>query len=125
MTPQPQSPHLARRFKVAADYAAGLFAALLGRGVLALDLPPVLKLYSPDGPYTWLIGALAPEDPDVALALVDLGQGTPEIRTVRLSRILDMCGPIGLPIERDTTFLPKQSLADYAREARAAGRITA
>ena len=42
------------------------------------DFPPVVKLFYPAGPATWLLTELDPEDEDVAWGLCDLGMGFPE-----------------------------------------------
>ena len=62
---------------------------------------PVVKLFQPDGPATWLICAVDPCDPDLAFGLCDLGQGFPELGYVRLSEIARLRGSLGLPVERE------------------------
>lgn len=52
-----------------------------------LDPYPVVKLFTPDGPATWLLTEFDPEDPDIAFGLCDLGLGFPELGCVRLSEM--------------------------------------
>ena len=89
------------------------------------DLWPVVKLFCPWGAATWLLSELDPEDEDIAFGLCDLGMGSPELGSVRLSEIAAIRGPGGLTIERDQHFKPTKSLTAYAAEARLAGRIVA
>jgi len=90
-----------------------------------LDFYPVVKLFMPDGAATWLLSETDPTDPDIAYGLCDLGFGTPELGSVRISEIVSVRGPFGLPVERDRHFTPKQALGAYADEARSEGRIVA
>lgn len=87
------------------------------------DLPPVVKLFTPDGVATWLLSELDPSDPDLAFGLCDLGLGSPEMGHVRLSEIVDIVGRLGLAVERDASFTPNRLLSEYARLALAEGRI--
>ncbi len=89
------------------------------------DFVPIVKLFTPDANATWLLTELDPIDPDIAFGLCDLGLGWPELGSVRLSELAAVRGPMGLPIERDRYFVAKQTLSDYANQARIAGRITA
>lgn len=86
---------------------------------------PVVKLFCPWGAATWLLSELDPDEPDIAFGLCDLGMGSPELGSVRLSEIAAIRGPGGLTIERDQHFTPTKSLTAYAAEARLAGRIVA
>lgn len=87
------------------------------------DRFPVVKWFNPAGDGTWLIVDADPEDPDVHFGLVDLGIGTPELGTVRLSELQAFQGPLGLGIERDIWFRPAHPISVYAEAARRAGRI--
>ena len=89
-----------------------------------LDFVPVVKLFAPDANCTWLLTELDPEDPDIAFGLCDLGLGFPELGAVRISELEAIRGPMGLPIERDRYIVLSKSLAEYASDARNAGRIT-
>lgn len=86
---------------------------------------PVVKLFTPDAGATWLLSELDPEDSDIAFGLCDLGLGCPELGSVRLSEIAAVRGALGLPVERDLHFRPRQSIGAYAAAARVAGRIRA
>ena len=97
----------------------------LARSDISDRIRPVVKLYTPDAAATWLLAWLAPEDPDVAYGLCDLGRGFPEIGAVRLSQIARVRGSLGMPVERDRTFAARQSLIDYAVDAHARGRVVA
>ncbi len=89
-----------------------------------MDFVPIVKLFTPDANCTWLLTELDPEDPDIAFGLSDLGLGFPELGTVRISELESLRGPMGLAIERDLYIIPSKLLAEYASEARNAGRIT-
>ena len=94
-------------------------------GLDTIDHPPVVKLFTPDGACTWLLSELDPEDTDIAFGLCDLGFGTPEMGSVRISEIAAVRGRLGLPVERDLHFTATKPLSVYADESRTAGRITA
>ena len=83
---------------------------------------PLLKLFTPWGAATWLISE---KQGDLMFGLCDLGMGEPELGYVSLSEIEAITGPFGLRVERDAWFEPTQTLAAYADEARAEGRIAA
>ncbi len=89
----------------------------------AVDPKPVIKLFTPDGPATWLLTEINPDDRDLAFGLCDLGLGMPELGWVSLSELKDLRGPMGLCIERDAWFTPTEALSSYADSARAAGRV--
>lgn len=99
--------------------------AALAEGREPPEHRPVVKLFTPDAGCTWLLSELDPEEPDIAFGLCDLGFGSPEIGNVRLSEIMSVRGPAGLPVERDLHFRPDRSLLAYASQARASGRIEA
>lgn len=80
---------------------------------------------TPSAQCTWLLSALYPADPDIAFGLCDLGVGFPELGDVSLSELRALRGPCGCPVERDLSFIARKTVAEYAREAYAAGRITA
>lgn len=94
-------------------------------GLDTIDHPPVVKLFTPDAACTWLLSELDPEDTDIAFGLCDLGFGTPELGSVRISEIAAVRGRLGLPVERDRHFTGDKPLSAYADEARTAGSITA
>lgn len=88
-------------------------------------LPPVLKLFTPDGAATWLISEVDPDDPDRLFGLCDLGLGHPELGYVSLAEISAVRGRLGLPVERDLHFVADKPLSAYVEEARIKGRIVA
>lgn len=87
----------------------------------AIDHPPVVKLFTPDGGATWLLSETDPDDPDIAFGLCDLGLGYPELGSVRLSVLKAHRGRLGLSIERDLHFKAKAPLSTYAERSRQAG----
>jgi len=84
----------------------------------SFDPKPVVKFFTPDGSATWLLTELDPEDNDIAFGLCDLGMGSPELGSVRISEITAARGPLGLPIERDLHFTADKPLSAYAEQAR-------
>lgn len=84
------------------------------------DPYPVVRLFVVDGPASWLLTELDPDDPDLAYGLCDLGLGTPTLDYVRLS---DLASVAGEQIRCDTDFAARQPLSIYLREAREAGAI--
>jgi len=94
------------------------------RGV-RFDPEPVVKLFIPDAAATWLLSEIDPDTRDIAFGLCDLGLGFPELGSVSLAEIRALRGRLGLPVERDLHFVADRTLSEYAKAARAAGRITA
>ena len=88
-----------------------------------IDFAPVVRLFNPCGAATWLLTELDPDEPDIAFGLCDLGMGTPELGTVRISELESYRGRLGLGIERDMHWTPRGTLRDYARAAWEAGCI--
>jgi Protein of unknown function (DUF2958) len=86
---------------------------------------PVVKIFSPVGAATWLLCSLERGDPDIAFGLCDLGFGTPEIGSVRVSELVSCVLPLGLHLERDLYFKPSKTLREYADEARLRGHLHA
>lgn len=89
------------------------------------DLPPVVKLFTPEANATWLLTELDPDDPDRAFGLCDLGFGEPELGYVLLSEIAAVRGQLGLRVERDRVFKGDRPISHYAVEAGRAGCVTA
>ena len=87
------------------------------------NLAPAAKFFNPAGAGTWLVVDADPEDNDILSCLADLGFGTPELGSVRLSELQSYEGPFGLGIERDLWFRPVHPIGVYAEAARSAGRI--
>lgn len=86
------------------------------------DPVPVLKLFNPLGPATWLATELA-EDDDALFGLADLGFGCPELGYFSLSEIASVRLPFGLGIERDLGFETPNRLSLWADTARCCGSI--
>ena len=84
---------------------------------------PVVKLFLPDAGATWLLTECDPDEPDRLFGLCDLGLNCPELGYVQLAEIKEIRGRLGLPVERDASFVANQPLSAYAEAARAAGRI--
>ena len=88
------------------------------------DAAPVLKLFG-GGACTWLISEMYP-DGDTLFGLFDLGQGFPEMGTVRLSELEAIqFPPFGLGVERDKFFQAEKPLSAYWADASALGHIAA
>lgn len=100
-------------------------AQRLAQGQEPIDYAPVVKLFTPDAACTWLLNELDPDDNDIAFGLCDLGLGTPELGSVRLSEIASVRGRLKLPVERDQFFTGSKPLSQYADEARDSGYIKA
>ena len=90
-----------------------------------IDHWPVVKIFTPDAGCTWLLSEVDPDEPDIAFGLCDLGMGSPELGSVRLSELESITGKLGLPAERDLHFKADKPLIDYAREAWKRGSIAA
>jgi hypothetical protein len=86
---------------------------------------PVVKLFMPDAGAVWLATECDPDEPDRLFGLADLGLGFPELGYFNLSEIKEIRGHLGLPVERDASFVANKPLSAYAEEARANGRIVA
>jgi hypothetical protein len=86
------------------------------------DPVPVLKLFNPAGPGTWLITELDP-DGDTLLGLCDLEMGCPELGSVSLRELSSVVLPFGLSIERDVQFQGRVPLSKWAELARRCGSI--
>ena len=104
------------------------YAQLIANGMEALSNDeysgkPVVKLFTPDGAATWLLGEIYPRHPDIAFGLCDLGLGEPELGNVSLTELSCLRGKLGLPVERDRHFKPAKTLVEYAEDARRHGCI--
>lgn len=103
------------------------------------DFTPIVKLFLPGHPATWLLTELDPEEPWVAFGLADLGVGFPEIGSVWLPELLAVCREVTVcdestkepiltvevKVEKDLYFEALGSLQHYARLAREAGSLAA
>jgi hypothetical protein len=88
------------------------------------DPVPVLKLFNPAGPGTWLITEMAP-DGDILFGLCDLDMDCVELGYVSLAEITGVRLPFGLSIERDLYFEGRVPLSVWTETARRAGSIRA
>lgn len=83
---------------------------------------PVLKLFNPTGPATWLICAIE-ADGDTLYGLCDLGFGEPELGYVSLDELKEVSAGLAIGLERDLSFRGEYPVSVYARAARTAGHI--
>lgn len=90
-----------------------------------IDFKPVVKLFNPGGAATWLLTELDPDESDIAFGLCDLGMGSPELGSVRISELEEYKGLLGIGIERDLYFQAEKTLSEYADEARIHQQIIA
>lgn len=88
-----------------------------------IDPPPVVKLFMPDGPATWLLTEIDPAEPTRAFGLCDAGLGSPELGYVCLLELAALRGRLRLPVERDRHFRANRPLSAYTAAARAMERI--
>jgi hypothetical protein len=89
---------------------------------------PVIKVFNPYGPATWLLTESEPGEPDRLYGLCDLGMGSPELGNVLRSEIEGMRimrGGFGLKLERDAHFTADMTIEEYAEAARLKGSIAA
>ena len=86
------------------------------------DPGPVVKLFNPAGPATWLVTELD-SDGDTLFGLADLGMGCPELGSFSLAELAALRLPFGLRIERDLFFSTDRPLSAWADAARNAGSI--
>jgi hypothetical protein len=89
------------------------------------DPMPVIKLFTPGGPATWLLSEIDPDDHERAFGLCDLGEGFPELGWISLAELARASGWLGLGVVADTNFKAQKTIGTYARESRSAGRILA
>lgn len=95
---------------------------LIAHGLRDGDPVPVLKLFNPAGPGTWLITELG-DDGDTLFGLCDLDMGFPELGSVSLSEITSVKLPLGLTIERDVSFQGRVPISRWMEIARQTGSI--
>ncbi len=89
------------------------------------DSPPVVKVFNPHGPGTWLISEIDPQAPDILFCLADLGVQSPEMGDVYRSELEEIRGPLGFPLERDKFFHTSKPLSYWAKVSRNLGYIPA
>jgi len=70
------------------------------------DIDPIchIKLFTPDSNWTWYIIEFSKEDQNTCFGYV-IGHEA-ELGYFSLSEIEEVKGPLGLPVERDTSFTP-------------------
>ena len=89
-----------------------------------LDYRPVIKLFNPCGPGTWLFTEL--DDDNIFFGLCDLGHGFAELGYQALTEMEVFRHPtFKLGIERDLYFTPTKTLSEYAKDAEANQGIAA
>jgi hypothetical protein len=86
------------------------------------DHYPVLKLFNPLGPATWLICELD-ADGDTLFGLCDVGVGEPELGYVSLDELKEISAGLAVGLECDHSFKGTHPISVYARAAKVAGRI--
>ena len=101
--------------------SAARLAALHDRRVEP-DPAPVVKLFNPIGPGTWLATELA-DDGDTLFGLADLGFGFPELGSFSLAEIAGLRLPYGVGVKRDRAFASVSPLSLWAEAARHTGSI--
>lgn len=102
-------------------------AQMLANGVArargeAIDLYPVVKLYTLDAGAVWLLVDLDAHG-DRAYGLCDAGTGFPELGHVSLSALEAVRGSRGMRIVADPHFEARQALSAYAADAIRDGSI--
>lgn len=103
----------------------GLREALRANALAQAENPlPLLKLFHPASPATWLATELD-EDGDMLFGLVDLGFGPPVTGCFSLLRLSRLRLSFGLRIERDTAFRTLFPLSVWLDQARQSGSIMA
>jgi hypothetical protein len=88
------------------------------------DFKPVVKIFNPAGPQTWLLAAMD-RDGDTLFGLADLRVGKPELGYISLAELQDVGWLLPVGLERDLSFQATKTLSEYARDARIVGRIAA
>lgn len=113
----------------------------LGLGLTEPDHRPVLKVFNPLGPSTWLLSEMY-EDNDTCFGLCDLGHGFPEIGCVSRAELESVSvrptmnfidattgervvgkPKDGLPLERDEDWTTDYPLTVWLEAAQREGRI--
>lgn len=94
-------------------------------GLRKIDYHPVVKLIDPVSNSIWLISEINPARRNMAVGLIDLGMGTPEIGDVDLRELVGSRRDRTLAIRTDSSFKSAGRLTSYAQTAKAIGRIIA
>ncbi|AOR80809.1 hypothetical protein LH128_19079 [Sphingomonas sp. LH128] len=90
----------------------------------AFDPYPLVRLFNPLGPGTWLVSELYP-DGDTLFGLADLGFGCPELGCFSLREVAGIHLPFGMGIERDRMFRTRQRMSRWTEVSRLLGSIGA
>jgi hypothetical protein len=77
---------------------------------------PVVRLMTSHG-WSWIITEADPDNINRLFGLIDLGMNTPEVGHCELSQIENTKLPLGMRVERDTSFTGHKPLSVYMREA--------
>ncbi len=89
------------------------------------DHPPVVKLFLPNTPCTWLLSEIDYQEPTIAFGLCDLGLHCPELGYVSLTELATIKSPIlNLSVECDRYFTGRYPLSVYAEAAKLCAGIT-
>lgn len=83
----------------------------------AADPVPVLKLFNPAGPGTWLITEIQ-SDGDTMFGLCDVEMDCVELGYVSLAELTGLRLPLGLSIERDEAFQGRVPLSVWTETSR-------
>ena len=65
-----------------------------------------VKVFTPDAGATWWLSEYDPREM-LAFGLCDLGLGFPELGYVSIAELLELRGPLGLEVELDEYYTPK------------------
>jgi Protein of unknown function (DUF2958) len=103
-----------------ANARAVLHAAELGT---EFDPKPVVKFFSRDGFYCWLLSEMDPRGSDLAYGLCDSGDGRPYMGYVRLSDLEKPQDKLALRVERDPRFVADKPMSVYIHIAVTRGHI--
>lgn len=88
---------------------ADIITKLKAQATNEIDCPLVyLKLFTSDAGCTWYLSEIHEEEDEQVLlfGLCDLGLGFPELGYVSLNELMNLKGPLGLPVERDLYWEP-------------------
>lgn len=84
----------------------------------------VVQLFTPDGPFKWLLSEAYPDGSDLRLfGLLDFGVGAPVLGFIVLSDLERLGGRLCVPVERDRDFEARHPISTYVNFARRAGVI--
>nr|WP_137828330.1 DUF2958 domain-containing protein [Methylobacterium sp. L1A1] len=97
-----------------------------GRTALGEEIEslPIVKLFMPDGPGTWLSSKLDPTEPTRAFGLCNTCLGSPELGYVDHTELAALRSRLRLPVGRDLHFRADRPLSAYTAKAQTTGRIT-